>query len=201
MIDTETGSASRYASSAPPPVHSTSLRDRYEEYCRTQGRELLNLVPREGVRSLLRLLHDVDGMPTSSDGDSASGDALDRLAELCRRLLPLPPFEVWTEDFHRARSAYAGLPGPPLAPQAEDGRPVTVAVRALTHRSEPWVADLALRPLEGRWVGHVRFHRPGDPSFVQTGEILREDTPQDVRERFGDFDEGTLVALLRSALP
>jgi hypothetical protein len=195
----DTAGTARYATSAPPPLHSASLRERYEAYCRAQGRELLNLVPREGVRSLLRVLRDLDGAPTEEE--IGSEETLDRLGELCRRLLPLPPFEVWTEDFHRARSAYAELPGPPLAPQAVDGSPVTVDVRAVTHRGEPWVADLALRPLEARWVGQVRFHREGEPSFVQTGEILREDSPLEVRARFRDFDETTLVALLRSVLP
>lgn len=199
MNTAETTGTTRYARSAPPPLHSASLRERYEAYCRAQGRELLNLMPREGVRSLLRVLRDVDGGPP--EGESGSEETLDRLGELCRRLLPLPPFEVWIEDFNRARSAYADLPGPPLAPQALDGSPVTVDVRSVTHRGDPWVADLALRPLEARWVGHVRFHRPGDPSFVQTGEILREDSPLEVRTRFRDFDDGTLVALLRSVLP
>ena len=195
----DTAGTTRYASSAPPALHSASLRDRYEAYCRAQGRELLNLVPREGVRSLLRVLREVEGAPPVPD--SGSEETLDRLGALCRRLLPLPPFEEWLADFNRARSAYADLPGPPLAPQAVDGSPVTVDVRPVSHRGEPWVADLALRPLEARWVGQVRFHRPGDPSFVQTGEILREDSPLEVRARFRDFDDGTLVALLRSVLP
>jgi hypothetical protein len=47
----------------------------------------------------------------------------------------------------------------------------------------------------------VRFHPAGRPDFVQTGEILREESPEEVRRRFRDFDEGTLAALLRSVLP
>jgi hypothetical protein len=78
---------------------------------------------------------------------------------------------------------------------------VTVEVRTLHHQGSSWVAGLGLRPLEPLWVGHVRFHPAGRPDFVQTGEILREESPEEVRRRFRDFDEGTLAALLRSVLP
>ena len=181
-------------------VHTHTLRERYEAYRLTQGRELLDLLPSEGLRSILRHLREAgagEGGASGFDGDLT----LEDLARRCAGLLPLPPFHVWAEDFHRSRRAYESLPGPPLAPRAVDGRPVTVAVSTFRYRSDVWVADLALRPLAPLWVGHLRFHLAGDPHFVQTGEILREESPEAVRRRFEDFDERTLGALLRSVLP
>jgi hypothetical protein len=131
----------------------------------------------------------------------ADSVTLDDLARRCADLLPLPPFHVWAEDFHRSRRAYGSQPGPPLAPLAADGGPVTVAVRDVRHKGGEWVAQLALRPLGALWVGHVRFHPAGLPDFVQTGEILREESPEEVRRRFEGFDDRTLQALLRSVLP
>jgi len=202
MRSTDALAGSRYASKAPPAHPSPGLRERYETYCRDQGRELLNLLPREGVRSLLKRLRDTTDGPSALQAPvETSAETLERLADLGRHLLPLPPFEVWVDDFHKARAEYATIPGPPLAPEAADGQPVTVDVRPVTHAGDPWVAGLALRPLKGRWVGHIRFHRAADPTFVQTGEIFRAETPVEVRERFREFEDRTLLALLRSVLP
>ncbi|MEJ2539814.1 MAG: hypothetical protein P8188_07575 [Gemmatimonadota bacterium] len=186
---------------APQPLHSPSLRERYESYRRAQGRALLDLLSREGLRSVLR--HPGGALDAAAPGMEGAppSDDLGALALRCADLLPLPPFPVWVEDFHRHRRAYVDQPGPPLAPEAEDGRPVTVDVRTLRHRGQVWVAGLAVRRVGALWVGHVPFHRPGEPGSVQTGEILREDSPLAVRQRFQEFDERTLQALLRSALP
>jgi len=186
------------------PLHTATLRERYESYRQNQGRELLNLLPADGLRGILRHLKAAGSTVAGGAGASTGLDdvvTLDDLARRCADILPLPPFEVWAEDFHRSRRAYESLPGPPLAPSSDDGRPVTVAVRTIRHRGEAWVAGLALRPIDPLWVGHVRFHISGNPDFVQTGDIIRERTPEEVRHRFADFDERTLEALLRSVLP
>jgi hypothetical protein len=182
-------------------LHTATLRERYAAYRRTQGLELLQLLSPEGRRGVLRHLRE------RGPGGDGSGEGLDEsvtlddVARRCADLLPLPPFHVWAEDFHRSRRAYESQPGPPLAPRAADGGPVTVAVRPVRHEDREWVAQLALRPLGSLWVGQVRFHPAGLPDFVQTGEILREESPEEVRRRFQGFDDRTLQALLRSVLP
>lgn len=179
-------------------AHSASLQDRYDLYRKTQGRELLNVIPREGVRTLLRHFRE-DGGPTP---DSPPGEnVLEWLAERCCDVLPLPPFEVWAEEFHAARRSFSSVPGPPLAPEAPDGAPVTVDVRPLLHRGQEWIAALALRADEHQWLGHIRFHAAGQARVYTTGDVFREPSPMEVRKRFRAFDERTLSAFLRSALP
>lgn len=182
---------------APATIHSPSLQDRYRAYRKVQGRELLNVIPREGVRSLLRHFRAEERAP----GTDAAGDVLEWLAERCGDLLPLPPFEIWARDFHGAREAYAAEPGPPLAPEDPYGEAVTVEVRSLRQEGEGWVAALALRPQHDLWVGHIRFHREASDAVFTTGDIFREASPLEVRQRFGGFDDHTLSAFLRSALP
>lgn len=177
------------------PAHSPGLRGRYEQYRIAQGRDLLNVIPREGIRSLIRHLRTRGQAPPPVEGDTLAW-----LATRCAELLPLPPFEVWVRDFHGARREYDGLPGPPLAPATDDGAPVTVEVRALHHEDREWVAALALRPLGRQWVGHIRFHPSGEARVLTTGDIFREASPTAVRERFQSFDSHTLGAFLRSSL-
>ena len=174
-----------------------TLRSRYEAYRLQQGRDLLALLPREGVRHLLRQMHaDRGGF------DFQTADGFEELARLCVDLLPLPPFDVWARDFSLHRAAYGGPEAPPLAPALGGDAAATVAVRDFrSERGEEWVASLELSDLDGRWAGAVRFHRPESDSTCRTGPILRETRPEDVRERFEGFDRTTLGALLRSALP
>lgn len=181
----------------PVTVHSPSLRERYDAYCQSQGRELLNIIPREGVRSLLRHFGG-EHRVASLSGDE---DLLEWLARRCRDLLPLPPFEEWVSDFRSGRSAYVAVPGPPMAPRTADGAPVTVDLRSVRYHGEEWVAALALRPQDDQWVGHIRFHLHDAVSAYTTAEVFREPSPVEVRERFHSFDDRTLGAFLRSALP
>lgn len=185
------------ATGAAGRVHSPSLRERYLAYRQAQGRELLNVIPREGVRSLLRHFRaDAPG-----DAPREGEDLLEWLALRCGDLLPLPPFELWVRDFHQARGAYATEPGPPLAPEAPGGEHVTVEVRSHRYQGKEWVAALAVRPQHDLWVGHIRFHPQQESAVFTTGDIFREASPVEVRQRFHTFDEHTLNAFLRSALP
>jgi hypothetical protein len=184
-------------------AHSLLLRDRYLAYCSDQGRELLNIIPREGVRSLLRHFRLNGGVHPYADRveDADDRGTLYWLAERAMEILPLPPFDVWVQDFHASRFEYATVPGPPMAPEAPDGEPVTVELRSIRRGESEWVASLGVRTLGERWVGHIRFHSPGEPKVFTTGEIFREPSPIDIRQRFRDFDERTLKAFLNSVLP
>lgn len=179
-------------------VHSASLQERYAQYRRTQGRELLNVIPREGVRTLLRHFRaDEGGSPEGTRGENL----LEWLAGRCCEILPLPPLEIWAREFHAARRSFAHVPGAPLAPEAPDGTPVTVDVRSVPYRDREWIAALALRSREDHWVGHIRFHASEEETAYATGDVFREASPMEIRKRFQSFDERTLGAFLRSALP
>lgn len=174
-----------------------ALRSRYRTYRLQQGREFLALIPREGLRALLREMHAAAG-----GFDFESADGFEALARRCVDLLPLPPFEVWALDFARNRSAYGGPEAPSLGPALAAEDPVTVAVADfLDDRGTEWVASLEVRELDHRWIGTVRFHRPTSAATCRTGPILRETNPEDVHARFAGFGRTTLSALLRSALP
>jgi hypothetical protein len=174
-----------------------ALRFRYEAYRVQQGRDLVALLPREGLRALLREMHDA-----GAAFDFGSADGFEALAHRCADLLPLPPFEVWARDFAQNRAAYGGPDAPPLAPSRATEEAVTVAVAEfLSDRGEEWIASLEVRQLDLRWTGTVRFHRSTSAATCRTGPILRESDPESVRARFAGFDRTTLSALLRSALP
>lgn len=180
---------------APIGEANPSLRARYEAYRVQQGRDLLALLPREGMREVLRSLH----VGEDEGFDFALDDGFEALAAKCAGLLPLPPFEVWARDFGAHRAAYGGAEAAPLA---NSSGPVVVAVAEFTSESgDEWVASLELRALGEVWSGAVLFHRPSTPGTCRTGPILREPHPEDVRSRFEGFDRTTLRALLRSALP
>ncbi len=174
-----------------------ALRARYEAYRQRQGRDLLAIVPREGVRALVRQFR-------AGQGEAVRGEpTLEQLAAHCAELLPLPPFGAWLEDFHLNRGAYLVDVEPPLAegPAVPGGEPVTVDVRTFVVASAEWVAALCVHPVEEGWRGAIQFHRPPERDSVRTADIFREEHLTPVRERFRSFDEATLRAFLRSALP
>lgn len=189
--------AADVAASTPIGEANPALRARYETYRAQQGRDFVRLIPREGVRALLRKLHDdVGGFDFSAE------NGFEALAAHCAELLPLPPFDVWARDFASNRVAYGGPEAPPLAPAMASKQTVTVAVVDFrAERGDEWVASLEVRELDRGWTGTVRFHRPGSAAACRTGPIIRESHPESVRTRFEGFDRTTLSALLRSALP
>jgi len=179
-------------------IASEQLRARYRSYCTRQGRELLALLPREGLRALIRSTREAG----EGELDFSSTDGLQLLAERCEALLPLPPFAVWIRDFQQNRAAYSGPEAPPVAPEGVDRGPVTVDVREFqAGDGGTWVVALDLQGSSDRWSGALRFHCPPDPIVYATGSILRETDALSVRDRFHAFDRATLRAMLRSALP
>lgn len=175
-----------------------TLRLRYEGYVLRQGRDLLALLPRSGVRELLRAYR---RQPRAGVG--GEGPTIDELAVFASTLLPLPPFGVWAQDFSAHRGAYLAQTEPPLAdgPTAPDGEPVTVNVRTFSADGHDWVGELLVRPVPEGWRGSIHFHRPGAERAGCTGEVFREGDLTTLRDRFSACDSATLQAFLRSALP
>jgi hypothetical protein len=173
-----------------------TLRARYDGYRRRQGRELLVLVPREGLRALLRAhSRELGAAPRSDPG-------LDALADFAASLVPLPPFDVWVEDFRDHRAAHLTQSDPPLAdgPGAPAGDSVTIDVLTFSSGNEEWVAELQVRSVPEGWRGSIHFHRPGEAGAGCTGEVFREPHVTALRERFRGCDGGTFRAFLRSVL-
>jgi hypothetical protein len=171
-----------------PRVPDT-LRALYQRYCETEARALVELLPREGRRALLRFEAGEGG------GEALSVDTVYRAA---RRVLPLPPYEVWVPDYLANRAAYLERMGIPAVPDRT--APVTVDVRPV---GNGWWASLNLRRLEAMWVGSIVFHP--DPSLakapvaVRTSDIFRGPDPEALRARFREFPRPVLEGFLRSA--
>lgn len=184
------------------PLHTSAtpatpaLHERYRRYRIQQGRELLTLLPREGIRALLRQ------RIASAPATSGSGLAMEELAHVCAELLPLPPFAVWLQDFQEHRRAHLEVDHlGPSGPEGPQGAPVTVAVRSFLADGEGWTAELVVRPEGERWCGVLHFHRGEGAPVARTGDIFSEVRPEEVRARFRAFDDHTLRAFLRSSLP
>ena len=169
------------------------LRVRYEAYREQQAAALPGLVPREGLRALYR-----------DARAGVSGPVADPLALLvahCGSVLPLPPFEVWVEDYLRDRVPYLEVLEEAGGPHR--GAPVTVELRRLEYEGRDWLAGLELFREPAGWRGFISF-RPetsGSGTGPRTTDIFREDTSEAVRARFRSFTPDALHAFLRSALP
>lgn len=179
------------------------LRSRYEAYCNQQAAALPALLPREGVRALYR-----------SARARVTGEISDPLAlllEECRRVLPVPPFEVWAEDYARNRRPYLEEMEQGAGPAKS--APVTVDLRRLQHAGRSWVAGLSVFHEPPSWRGFITFHpeveaevaASADASTAtiprhRTADVFRADRSEDVRERFQSFTETTLQAFLRSSI-
>jgi hypothetical protein len=186
----------RWGGRAPAPPATRALRERYARYQLQQGRELLALLPREGIRSLLRR------RLTDERSGTGSQFAMEELASACAELLPLPPFEIWLRDFHANRPAYLEIDVlGPAGPEGPEGAPVTVAVRSFLADGEAWTAELIVRADPPGWCGSLHFRRGESQAGARTGDVFRADRAEGIRERFRSFDDHTLQAFLRSSLP
>ena len=122
------------------------------------------------------------------------------LVRFCRTILPLPPYGVWLEDFHRNRMEYlresmeAGMGTAPA-------EPLTVDVRPISHGDGPWNAGLALFQEGDQWRGYITFQESPGARAARTADIFLDGDPEEIRNRFRSFRTATLEAFLRSALP
>lgn len=189
--------AASYPKQALVPPTEDELRQRYETYCRRQAALLLRLVPEGGVAGLHR---------KASEGEG-SADAFSRLTAYCRELLPLPPFEAWCDDFLAHPASYLDVAR--AWQERGEAEPAALAARSFEVRGRRWSAYLVVRALTDGWTGWLVFST-GDAEEVDpvlsapsgcTGEIFREGSAERVVERFVAFDDATLRAFLRSALP
>lgn len=188
-----TGASDRDLRAASSP----RLVERYERYRLGQGRELLRLLPREGLRAVL----DRAGRSPDPDGDPAVDSDLDRLARICAELLPLPPYATWLRDFHENRTRYDADGSGVAAADLPEGASVTVDVRLFAYGPDEWVASLEILPVESGWRGRIRFHSPDLDVVTHTAEVFREELSTQLRDRFLSTDGNTLRAFLRSTLP
>jgi hypothetical protein len=178
------------------------LKARYEAYCAREAAALPGLLPPEGLRALYR-----------SARENVAGPVEDPLALLvahCRKVLPLPPFEVWLVDYLRDRRPYLEETDSVGAPRRE--APVTVELRRLELEGRAWLAGLSVFREPAGWRGFIAFHADDAAEQAEggkatalrtarTGEIFREDSSEAVRARFRSFTPDTLQAFLRSSLP
>lgn len=195
---TPTVHAGPQAATSPGPFTSPAespLRRRYEAYRKREARALLEIVPREALRTLLREARSGDSTGAGLD------DPIELLVTFCERMLPLPPFEVWLADFQENRSAYLAVEDLEARGPRAAG-PVAVALRSFPAGGETWHAALEVSPGADTWTGHLRFHAETRPERAfRTGDVFRGADAEAVRQRFDEFDIVTLQAFLRSVLP
>lgn len=170
------------------------LRARYDAYCRAQRAALPGLLPREQVRAIYR-----EARQALADEDPVE-DPLTLLADWCARLLPLPPFDVWQDDYRRNPTPYREAAGEPAAAPTR-AAPVTVDLRTLDHGGLTWYAGLDVFRDGDQWRGVIAFHTGEGERPHRTGEVFRGDSHAELRDRFLSFDDATLAAFLRSVLP
>jgi hypothetical protein len=206
-----------------PGVPET-LRSLYERYCDTEARELLALIPREGLRSLWGRARE---RAIAGEGKDAAGlrpgeppmEALEWLRAEARDLLPLPPYESWVKAYVTGRAAFLERMG--IASVPERSGPVTVAVRPV---NAIWWAHLNMERRDFGWVGHIAFHMGADAAVpdgaagaaagaaggagasgsnggFRTTDIFRGESPEEIRDSFREFTSHTLEGFLRSVHP
>ena len=184
---TASGSRVRY------PGAPETLRNLYVLYCRHEARELVQMLPPEGRRNLLRVL-------------ARSGEpSISRLLDLARTLLPLPPYDAWVDAYVSDRASYLERLGISEIPERDE--PVTVAIRPVAGR---WWAHLNLRQRDRRWFGSISFHPEASLSedrgpqvglALRTAEIFRGEDAEEIKQRFMAFGEAAMQGFLRSVTP
>jgi hypothetical protein len=192
-------------SSSPPPTGSSrslvaedpELDSRYRKYRQRQAGALVPLLPKAALRPLYARAREW----ARGRGVELGKDPLALLLLFLEDLLPLPPLAVWVED----RSAFleAHLQEEFASAQAHrrSSPPVTVESRGLEMNGRPWRATLNVFRRDEAWRGFIAFRPVGTGEPVRTGDIFRDEDPEEIRERFLAFHSGTLQAFLRSVLP
>jgi hypothetical protein len=198
LRDTSGGDARGTAAPAPLSVGARGIRG-YEAYCRRQTQRLLALLPREAIRPLYR-----EARRQLVETAAGAGDDKDPMAVLhayCRKLLPLPPMDVWEADVASNPSAYLddAATDEPLPESLAAAR--TVEARFFMADGRRWSATLGVHRDGGIWRGHIAFRTRDGTRTYRTAEIFREGGAEALRDRFQEFDDVTLHAFLRSARP
>lgn len=182
-----------------PSLHweREALEARYEAYRRRHATRLLTLLPREAIRPLYRRAR----RRAAEDGALDRKDPMGALVGLVLEHLPLPPFEVWRRDFEAHVRAHLDDEAPtPYAPRKP--RPVTGGRTTFALGDARWRAILKVYRSDDGWRGYLAFGVEGEDGVrARTAEIFREESAEDVTDRFTSFDEPTLQAFLRSVLP
>jgi hypothetical protein len=152
------------------------------------------MLPREAIRPLYRR-----ALGTGPDDEGAS-DPMQVLLAHCERLLPLPPFELWSEDVRCNPAAHLrDVDDSADAPSAD--APVTVETRWFSVDGSEWAAHLRSFRDGDTWRGFIAFEGAESQGPHRTTLIFRESDPVAVRDRFMSFEARSLVAFLRSTLP
>lgn len=184
------------AAARRPSPATVALRERYAAYRLRQGRDLLNVIPREGLREVVKACRPLADLAPDADV------SLEDLAAFCADLLPLPPLSVWMTDFQVNRDAHLlDQANGEAGPRTADGTPVVVAVRHFKADGREWVGQLLVWPRDRGWEGAIQFHRDETARVWRTAAIFQEEGVSAIRRRFDVFDDSTLVAFLRSSLP
>ena len=181
------------------------LRAQYAAYRRRQARALLSVIPGEAIRPLYReaLSVSAEGLPGGGAPDDVAEveDPMEILVTYCEKVLPLPPFQVWLDDMQRRPEAHwLDLEGSAEAPTA--ARPVTIDARSFGRDPDVWTGRLRGFRDGNVWRGFITFGAEREREGVhRTALIFCESSVSDLRDRFRGFDEASLKAFLRSALP
>lgn len=169
------------------------IHRRYVAYRRRQAAKLMQMMPREAIRPMVRAAR-AAGFGVDED------DPLEMLSRFCDSILPLPPIDVWEQDLYENPDAHlVDLSDAPEAPTAE--APSTMGVRSLKYGGEPWWAHLRSFRDGSGWRGFIAFEEPDSGRIHRTAMIFHEADPADLRERFEAYENASLEAFLRSALP
>jgi hypothetical protein len=182
-----------------PTLAEEELRARYAAYRRRHAARMLQMVPRDAIRPLYRRAR-LEAVGAGGGPAPEADDPLALLVGYCGRLLPLPPFDVWREDFARNPDAHFAdledsLDGP--TPEA----PSTMEVRDLDIGGRPWTAHLRAFQEGGFWRAFISFEEGGTGRLHRTASVFYERDAAELRDRFLSFEPEALRAFLRSALP
>ena len=188
------------ASSVPPLQELVSedpeLKSRYRAYRSRQAQALLSILPHEAIRPLYSRARAWAGKV----GIRVGKDPLATLLLFVQELLPLPPFDIWMRDRSQNLAAHLEEEFTSAPAHRRVSPPVTVESRGVRLGEEQWRASLNLFRRDDAWRGFIAFRPMTEGPDVRTGDIFREEDPEEIRSRFLSFHMRTLQAFLRSVL-
>lgn len=172
------------------------LRLRYRAYRARQAQALVSLLPRTAIRPLYARARTW----AAGAGIEMGKDPLATLLLYLQDLLPLPPFDIWLKDRSEHLAAHLEEEFTSAPAQRRLAPPVMVESRPVLVGDEQWRANLNLFRRDDVWRGFISFRPLGEGPGVRTGDIFREEDPEEIRKRFLSFHPRTLHAFLRSIL-